>query len=239
MSDKMKPQKNKLLVNVRGLLLGICLTVGVGAAIVYAADNRKLLNGSFEEGQTFANSYLQTSTVANWNTTAFQGKFELFRDNPNTYLTNPNVRLTPTDGTYAAELNADEESTLYQVVKTLPSSVYEWGLDHGARNGKDIMALVIGPKQSVPPSKPNKNGRDQFMQMVDWLNIDNSTITAGAEPKKYTIYSKKFASGGIFEDNAGNNAFSSTPSTIYTEKWEIWIMASKRDRKSTRLNSSH
>ena len=57
MSDKMKPQKNKLLVNVRGLLLGLCLVLGVGIGFVYAADdtsdNRKLQNGSFEEEQTF------------------------------------------------------------------------------------------------------------------------------------------------------------------------------------------
>ena len=240
MSDKMKPQKNKLLVNVRGLLLGLCLVLGVGIGFVYATDdtsaNRKLQNGSFEEGQTFTGAYLQTSTVANWNTTAFQGKFELFRDNPNTYLTNPNVRLTPTDGTYAAELNADEESTLYQNVETSPSSVYEWGLDHGARNGKDIMALVIGPKQSVNPSKPSKAGRDQFMQMVDWLNIGNSTITAGAEPKQYTVYSKKFDAKGTFADNAGNNAFSLTPSTIYTEEWHIWIMASERGKDTSKPN---
>ena len=77
----------------------------VGMAFTAAAEDtttNRLQNGSFEEGQTFTNEYLQTATVANWNTTAFQGKFELFRDNPNTYLTNPNVRLTPTDGTYAA-----------------------------------------------------------------------------------------------------------------------------------------
>ena len=43
----------------------------------------------------------------------------------------------------------------YQNVKTTPSSVYEWGLDHGGRNGTDTMALVIGPKQSVDPSKPS------------------------------------------------------------------------------------
>lgn len=182
MSNKMKPQKNKLLVNVRGLLLGLCLVMGVGIGIVCAADdpsaNRKLQNGSFEEGQTFTATYLQPdqSAVPSWSTTAFQGKIELFRKNTNTYITG--VTLAPTDRTYAAELNADEESTLYQNVKTTPSSVYEWGLDHGARNGTDIMALVIGPKQSVDPSKPSKDGRDQLMQMVDWLNIDNSTITA-------------------------------------------------------------
>ncbi|MDD7340908.1 MAG: hypothetical protein PUH63_02830, partial [Firmicutes bacterium] len=250
MTDVTKQQSANLASRVRGFLLGLCLVAAVSTAVIAAAvenpssDNRKLQNGSFEEGQTFTKASLQTTTVAHWNTTAFQGKFELFRDNPNTYLTNPTVRLTPTDGTYAAELNADEESTLYQVVKTTTSSVYEWGLDHGARNGKDIMALVIGPNQSVAPSKPNKDGRDQFMQMVDWLNSEAnpdiqtkiSSIVSGAKPLKYTVYSKKFATSGAFADNAGNNAFSLTPSTIYTEEWHIWIMASSRGRDTSKAN---
>lgn len=238
-----RQSQTKLSERVYAVLFSLCLVVGMGAGFVYAStedtsDNRKLQNGSFEKDQTFTKDYTQPdqSAVPFWNTTAFQGQIELFRDNPKTYLTNPNVRLTPTDGTYAAELNADEESTLYQNVKTSPSSVYEWGLDHGARNGKDIMALVIGPKQSVDPSKPSKDGRDQFMQMVDWLNIGNSTITAGAEPKQYTVYSKKFAARGAFEDNAGNNAFSLTPSTIYTEEWHIWIMASERGKDASKPN---
>lgn len=237
MENTKKRQDKKLSVKILGILLSVCLIVAMLPPVSAAAEEnvRKLQNGSFEEGQTFTNAYLQTSTVANWNTTAFQGKFELFRDNPNTYLTNPNVRLTPTDGNYAAELNADEESTLYQVVKTTASSVYEWGLDHGARNGKDIMALVIGPNQTYKPSKPTKEGRDQFMQMVDWLKIGNN-VDAGAEPKQYTVYSKKFAASGTFADNAGNNAFSLTPSTIYTEEWHIWIMASARGKDPSKPN---
>ena len=242
MSDK-KKQQSKLLVKVRGLLLGLCLVVGVGVGAVLAegtegestgsqADTRKLQNGSFEKGQTFTGKYsqLDQSAVPSWNTTAFEGKIELFTENTGTYIAG--VTLKPTDKIYAAELNADEESTLYQNVTTTPSSVYEWGLDHGARNGTDIMALVIGPKQSVNPSKPSKAGRDQLMQMVDWLKIGNS-VTAGAEPKQYTVYSKKFAASGTFEDNAGNNAFSLTPSTIYTEEWHIWIMASSRATSGT------
>lgn len=219
------------------VLLSLCLLVTMLLPLTAAADdtpdNRKLQNGSFEEGQTFDGNYSQPdqSAVPSWNTTAFEGKIELFRKNYNIYING--VTLEPTAGTYAAELNADEESTLYQNVKTNPSSVYEWGLDHGARNGKDIMALVIGPKQIFDPSKPSKAGRDQLMQMVDWLKIDNSTITAGAEPKRYTVYSKKFAASGTFEDNAGNNAFSLTPSTIYTEEWHIWIMASSRATSGT------
>ena len=241
MKDGSKTKKTISAEKIRAVIAKVLLLAVACAGIVYAADTgntdvQKLKNGSFEEGQTFTNAYIQTATVASWHTTAFQGKFELFRDNQNTYLTNPNVQLKPTDGVYAAELNADEESTLYQVVKTMPSSVYEWGLDHGARNGQDVMALVIGPNQSVKPSKPSKEGRDQFMQMSDWLNSDAhqdiqneiSKIVSGAEPLKYTVYSKKFAADGTFADNAGNNAFSLTPSTIYTEEWHIWIMASSR-----------
>ena len=232
-----KKQRTRVSKILRRVVATVCVIALTFAELIYAVtaetDNRKLLNGSFEEGQTFTGNYLQPnqSAVPSWNTTAFQGKIELFRSNTGTYING--VKLAPTDGTYAAELNADEESTLYQNVKTTPSSVYEWGLDHGGRNGKDIMALVIGPKQDVNPSKPSKEGRDQFMQMVDWLNIDVSTITAGAEPTQYTVYSKKFAANGTFEDNAGNNAFSLTPSSIYTEEWHIWIMASSRATSGT------
>lgn len=230
-----KKQITRATENLRKVIAMICIIAIAFTGIVYVAaeESRKLLNGSFEEGQTFTGNYSQPdqSAVPSWNTTAFEGKIELFRKNTGIYI--KGVTLEPKDGTYAAELNADEESTLYQNVKTSPSSVYKWGLDHGGRNGTDIMALVIGPKQGVDPSKPNKNGRDQFMQMVDWLNIDVRTITAGAEPTQYTVYSKKFATSGTFEDNAGNNAFSLTPSSIYTEEWHIWIMASSRAKTGT------
>ena len=219
----------KRSISLRGILLGLCLAVGVSAAasFVNAADDRKLQNGSFEEGQTWTGSYSQPdqSAVPSWNTTAFQGKIELFRENTGTYVSG--VTLKPSAGSYAAELNADEESTLYQNVTTSPSSIYEWGLDHGGRTYMDTMALVIGPKQSVNPSKPNKDGRDQLMQMVDWLIAQGKTSVKSIQGlgEKFTVYSKKFAASGAFEDNAGNNAFSMTPSTIYTEEWHIWIMA--------------
>lgn len=215
----------------------LCLIAAICAGIVCAdaAETgtellRNLQNGSFEDGQTFTALYTQPyqKDVPYWNTTAFQGKIELFRYNNSYYI--KNVSLTPTDGKYAAELNADEESTLYQVIKTSPSSVYKWGLDHGGRNGTDTMALIIGPKQPYAPSKPNKDGRDQLMQMVDWLIEKNLTSvkTSAGLGEQITVYTKKFSTAGTFEDNAGNNAFSLTPSSIYTEKWKIWIMASSR-----------
>lgn len=234
MKDEYSQQRTRSLGKVRTILFRVGLIAAVSAGLVYAAgttdsavDNRKLQNGSFEEEQTWTTTYsqLDQTKVPSWNTTAFQGKIELFISNTGTYF--KQVKLEPTDGSYAAELNADEESTLYQNVKTTPSSVYEWGLDHGARNGTDTMALVIGPKQSVDPSKPSKAGRDQLMQMIDWLIAEGKTSvkTEAGLGEQLIVYSKKFAENGTFKDNAGNNAFSLTPSTIYTEEWHIWIMA--------------
>lgn len=244
--NKHKRTFDELLLAV---IAKLCLIAAICAGIVCAdaAETgsdlyRNLQNGSFEDGQTFTGNYSQPdqSNVPHWNTTAFQGKIELFRSNTGTYI--PGVKLVPTDKTYAAELNADEESTLYQVIKTSPSSVYKWGLDHGGRNGTDTMALIIGPKQPYPPSKPSKAGRDQLMQMVDWLiekNLTSVKTSAGIDKQIITVYSKKFSTTGTFEDNAGNNAFSLTPSSIYTEKWKIWIMASSRAKSGTNPWSSY
>lgn len=238
MNNGRKRQGAGLSAKGCAVLLSLCLLVTMLLPLTAAAEgttdnnNKKLQNGSFEEGQTFPGNYSQPdqSAVPSWNTTAFEGKIELFKENANTYIAG--VTLKPTAGTYAAELNADEESTLYQNVTTTPSSVYEWGLDHGGRTTMDTMALVIGPKQSINPSKPNKAGRDQFMQMVDWLIQQGETAVKNTQGlgEQLTVYSKKFAAKGTFEDNAGNNAFSLTPSTIYTEEWHIWIMA---DGKAT------
>ena len=256
-SNNTSKRKRRLTSRVRDILLVICLAISACIGVVYVADwvmaedsgstssndtaNKKLQNGSFEEGGPWNSTYQQPdqSAVPSWNTTAFEGKIELFKQNNGTYI--KNVTLIPNAGIIAAELNADEESTLYQNVKTTPSSIYEWGLDHGARNGADTMALVIGPAQKNGAngnsylSKPSKDGRDQLMQMVDWLIAQGKTsvkTTAGLG-EQLTVYSKKFAANGTFADNAGNNAFSLTPSTIYTEKWEIWIMASSSETSGT------
>ncbi len=208
--------------------------------------SQKLQNGSFEEGveeQSWnGKNYNQPTQdlVPYWNTTATDKKIELFKNNSNTYISG--VTLTPTAGSVAAELNAEEESTLYQNVTTTPASIYQWGLDHGARNGTDTMALVIGPSQPYDPSKPYKNGnpdktgRDQLMQMVDWLieqtNDDYLTSVKYKDGegtgKQLILYSKKFGENGTFQNNEGNDAFSLTPSSIYTEEWHIWIIEDAR-----------
>ena len=248
---KRKHKQNHFLIILFALILELCFVTGMSLHVANAeeatdANNKMLLNGSFEniaDGVTFSSCYASPTQekVTAWNTTATDGKIELFKENTGTYING--VKLIPSAGTIAAELNAEEESTLYQNVATTPASIYEWGLDHGARNYADTMALVIGPKQTVDPSKqdtnndgkPDKGGRDQLMQMVDWLIAEGKTsvkASAGIE-KHLTVYSKKFAANGTFANNSGNNAFSLKPSAIYTEEWQIWIIADRNISSGT------
>lgn len=89
------------------------------------------------------------------------------------------------------------------------------------------MALIIGPKQDEKPDKPNKAGKDQFMRMTDWVKSHaeklgvNIPVTGCTQ--KITVYSKKFAANGGFQNDIGD-AFSASPSDVYTEKWNVWII---------------
>ena len=65
-----RQSQTKLSERVYAVLFSLCLVVGMGAGFVYASAedtsyNRKLQNGSFEEGQTFTKPYLQAEKVAN------------------------------------------------------------------------------------------------------------------------------------------------------------------------------
>ena len=225
------------------ITLILLLVISTGAAEEVVTS--RIQNVSFEEGQTWTSSYTQPdqSKVPYWYTSAKEGKIELFRENTGIYI--PGVTLAPAEGTYAAELNADEESTLYQILQTEPSSLYEWSLYHGSRTAQDTMALIIGPNQTDENgkcllSKPNKAGRDQFMQMADWLKesssrYDDTNYTGGLYNggTPIVVYSKKFGPNGTFQDNAAGNAFSLTPSAIYTEAWNIWLMRDTCDTTGT------
>lgn len=215
-------------------------TYGSGLEKTSDATNN-LQNGSFEKPSIGEKKYdsVDHDDVPNWSTSAHDGRIELLREN-NMYLTDlienidlQGATLTPPDELQAAELNANEESTLYQYINTSSGSCYEWSLQHRGRCGTDTMALVIGPKQSDNPTKASKNSRDQFMQMVDWLknNEDESTSEkiknqqSGDKPIECVVYSKKFASNGTFE-NASDRNFSLTQTDVFSEEWHIWIIKS-------------
>lgn len=222
---------------------------------VLSSKAKRIQNGSFEYNAD-GSPYVQTSgnqpqshEIQAWNTTAEENKVELFNASSMAHMSaSDSAKNYIPDGKYAAELNADEPGSLYQVVNTMPSSAYLWGLDHRGRSGEDTMALVIGPNQEVRPSKNSgstnsettssttkKNyGKDQFMQMVEWAKSqqkitlpDYSKSISGNEPQNITVYSKPFGLNGSFKSNDELSPFSLVPTDEHTEEWHIWIMTSE------------
>lgn len=221
---------------VSGLMV-LAMALSLLPTSILAADTRSVTdnaikNGSFEQPAFDDRPSPQwvPDLAFDWKTTAFGKKIE-FGSSRNGHdapqLTGNNKDIP--DGYQFAELNADEESTLYQYATTVGGNVYEWGLSHRGRYGIDQMAVIIGPKQNVDPAKPSKDGKDQFMQMTDWVRQNAVDIPQTGCTQKITVYSKKFAANGGFQNDIGDSAFSASPSDVYTEKWNVWIIGTNSD----------
>lgn len=222
-------------------LMVLAMALSLLPTSILAADTRSVTdnaikNGSFEEPAFHDKNSPQwpANNVPDWDTTASDQLIEFGskrNGNDAPQLTGNNKEIP--DGDQFAELNADEESTLYQYATTVGGNVYEWGLSHRGRYGIDRMAVIIGPKQDIAPAKPSKSGRDQFMQMTDW--VKNNAVQMGVSipnigcSQKITVYSKPFAENGGFANNADNVPFSKLPSNVYTQEWNVWIIGTGKD----------
>lgn len=225
--DWKKRAVSGLMVLVMALSL---LPTSILAADTRSVTDNAIKNGSFEQPAFYDKPSPQWAPepTFDWKTTASDHFIEFGSTRKNGRV--PHIVGEPNlqdSGCQFAELNADEESTLYQYATTVGGNVYEWGLSHRGRMGVDQMAVIIGPKQKVDPAKPSKNGKDQFMRMTDWVRQHASdmgvTVSDTGCTQKITVYSKKFAAKGGFQNDIGD-AFSASPSDVYTEKWNVWII---------------
>lgn len=135
----------------------------------------------------------------------------------------PSIR----DGEQFAELNADQESSLYQIVTTDPGKMYKWSLSHRGRDGLDTMALVIGPNQTYAPKKTSATARDQLMQIVDWLYSQKDVILDIPDKgcsNEIKLYTPKFNDNGGFVGDV--STFRWYADETYTEEWSVWIISS-------------
>lgn len=203
---------------------------------------KHLQNGGFEGVPTFSALYTQPAktTIPYWDTTATDNKFEFFKSNaPHFVVTKNDTELQKdpnyenyqkvANGDVAAELNAEQESTIYQRINTVSGSTYTWGLYHRGRDTTDRMVLIIGPEQPVDPSKPSKSGQDQFVRITNWLKTQygvNYPETGCS--KKYTVYSKPFAASGKFvnENSDENKNISLIETDEINQEWSVWVISS-------------
>ena len=227
--DKQKIVGKRWMSALLALILMMTLLPAPSAAADDSPNGENAIqNPSFENpsiSQTY--KYIPQQDVSAWETTAKEGMIEFGRN----WGSQTAPHYTSTDknnaeGDQFAELNADEESTLYQNVTTVGGNVYEWGLQHRGRIGVDKMALIIGPTQEKAPSKPSKNGRDQYMQLTDWVQANQAALEFTIPDKRLTVYSKPFGENGTFLGGSGSESpFSTEVSNIYTERWDVWIIA--------------
>lgn len=134
------------------------------------------------------------------------------------------------EGNQFVELNANQESSLYQIVDTTPGKMYRWSLSHRGRSGKDTMALIIGPNQTYAPKKTSATARDQLMQMVDWLYSQTDValdIPATGCSDEIKIYTSKFNNNGGFQYSGNSISWQSDEN--HTEEWSVWIISSLND----------
>ena len=214
---------------------------------------KRLQNGNFEDNKdsyTFKSNYAQPikTSVPYWDTTAYNttganGMFEFFKstsahfDVTKKYYPNNPEYLNVAEGAVAAELNADEESTIYQRINTVSGSTYTWGLSHRGRDTTDSMVLIIGPEQQVDPSKPSKKGQDQFVRITNWLK-EQYGVKYPPEgcSKKYTVYTRPFAASGTFlneNKNDENKNISLIETDDINQEWSVWVISSPFCNTST------
>lgn len=220
-------------------LMVLAMALSLLPTSILAADTRSVTdnaikNGSFEEPAFHDKNSPQwpANNVPDWDTTASDKLIEFGSTRKTGKV--PHIWGNPDipDGDQFAELNADEESTLYQYAETVGGNEYEWGLSHRGRDGVDQMAVIIGPKQAFDPAKPSADGKDQFMRMTDWVKSHAEKlgvkIPVTGCTQKITVYSKKFAKNGRFQNDIGD-AFSASPFGVYTEKWNVWIIGTNNN----------
>ncbi|MFC4530940.1 Ig-like domain-containing protein [Sphaerisporangium dianthi] len=113
-------------------------TVTVAVTCAYAPVN--LVNGSFEAPPVATVDWsipdASTNPSVGWHTTATDGKLEFWRGGAS--------GIPAADGQQFAELNANQVSTLYQDVATVPGTPMTWALYHRGRLGTDVMRVLIG-----------------------------------------------------------------------------------------------
>ncbi|MFC7387326.1 Ig-like domain-containing protein [Sphaerisporangium rhizosphaerae] len=113
-------------------------TVTVVVTCAYKPVN--LVNGSFEAPAVATVDWsipdASTNPAAGWHTTATDNKLEFWRGSA--------AGFPAADGQQFAELNANQVSTLYQDLPTVPGTPMTWGVYHRGRLGTDVMRVLIG-----------------------------------------------------------------------------------------------
>ena len=177
------------------------VTDAAGTSVEFAQTkySAKLLNGSFETPSIKSSYWSQLSVNTSgliWKTTAVGDGIEIVRASSGNLFFG--VSTAP-DGNQFAELNCEQEGSLYQDVMTVPGETLNWSFAHRARlqsywqdihyyEGEDTMALVI--------MDATKFGTT--------IQTQEDILEVVADPTTYGAYVLTNSAGGSWETVSGN-----------------------------------
>ena len=178
---------------ITGLKYGDHVVVKYNGSTIYRFKvlSDKLLNGSFETIKTAYGSCMRTGeSIYAWHTTAWDLNMEWGQ----TYEKTSKGSINPKNGSYIAELNAWEVASLYQEVSAIPGETLSWSVAHRGRQGKDEMAIVVGPALSVGDTDVyRKNSQDEKTDPDIFQQIVSEAEAKWGELEKGNTYEVKYS----------------------------------------------
>ncbi|MFD1494878.1 Ig-like domain-containing protein, partial [Streptosporangium lutulentum] len=166
-------------------------TVTVTVTCAYTPVN--LVNGSFEAPPVATVDWSISDASVNpgvgWHTTATDNKLEFWRGG----TSGPPAA----DGQQFAELNANQVSTLYQDVPTVPGTPMTWSLYHRGRLGTDVMRVLIGaPGATVAQNPSGASSPDISDDNTAWRQYTGVYVVPPGQTTTRFAFESVSAAGG-------------------------------------------
>ncbi|GGQ17775.1 Ig-like domain-containing protein [Streptosporangium pseudovulgare] len=152
-----------------------------------------LVNGSFEAPPVATIDYsipdASTNPAVGWQTTATDRKLEFWRGGAS--------GVPAADGQQFAELNANEVSTLYQDLPTVPGTPMTWSLYHRGRLGTDVMRVLVGPPGATVAQTPTgASSPDISDDNTAWRRYTGTYIVPPGQTTTRFAFESVSATGG-------------------------------------------
>ncbi|WP_214414187.1 Ig-like domain-containing protein [Sphaerisporangium fuscum] len=174
-------------------------TATVTVTVTCAYKPVSLINGSFEAPPVATADWnipdASTNPSVGWHTTATDRKLEFWRSGAGE---GPSA-----DGRQFAELNANQVSTLYQDLPTVPGTPMTWSLYHRGRLGTDTMRVLIGaPGATVAQTPAGASSPDITDGNTAWGHYTGVYVVPPGQTVTRFAFESVSAAGG--SPTAGN-----------------------------------
>ncbi|WP_161627867.1 Ig-like domain-containing protein [Microbispora catharanthi] len=186
-------------------------TATVAVAVACTREPVNLVNGSFETPAVSRYDWnipdASTNPGVGWRTTASDRKLEFW---------NSSSGVPAADGQQFAELNANERSTLYQDVPTVPGTVMTWSLYHRGRAGTDVMRVLVGAPGATTAQTPDgATSPDISDGNTAWGHYTGTyVVPAGQTVTRFAFESVSAAGGNPAIGNFLDGVVFKTPSCL-------------------------